>query len=154
MEENEEKREREEGRREIIDKMATSTEDPDKIAREAQKVVLKKSTARRTAAERNHQAAAAGPDNGSAAPLFQIQGLKAIVAPKAEDVYDPFRGYVLRHEYFTVEPRYEYDHADRARTDPVIAAGGYDVDEYCAHATMDAFAGMGVFIEEEVAGRG
>lgn len=152
-EEDEEKREQEEGRREIIDGMATSTDNPNKIAREAQKVVLKKSTARRTAAERNQQAATTRPDNSLAAPLFQIQGLKPVVAPKAEEVYDPFGGYAIKTEYFTLQSKYEYSHADKARTDPVYAAGGYDVDGYCAHATMESFTGIGVFIEDEVAAR-
>jgi len=133
--------------------MATSTDDPDKNAREGQKVVLKKSTARRTAAERNLQQAAAKPDNGSAAPLFQIQGLKPIVQPKPEEVYDPFGGYVLKQEYYTLQPKYEHQWLDNARTDPQITTGGYDVGEYCARAMMEAFAGLGVFVEEEVSGR-
>ncbi|KAK4692472.1 CDK-activating kinase assembly factor MAT1, partial [Lecanoromycetidae sp. Uapishka_2] len=150
QEEDEERREREEGRREIIDRIATSNDDPDKIAREGQRVVLKKSTARRTAAERNQQAAATRPDNGSAAPLFQIQGLKPIVAPKPEELYDAFGGYHIKNEYFTPRPTYVYEYADKARTDPRYAAGGFDVDEYCAHAIRDSVAGMGVFVEEEV----
>ncbi len=152
QEEDEEKREREEGRKQIIDNMASSTDDPDKIAREGQKVVLKKSTARRTAAERNQQAGSK-PDNGSAAPLFQIQGLKPIVAPKPEEVYDPFGGYKINSEYYTLQQKYEHQWLDNARTDTQITAGGYDVGEYCARAMREAFAGMGVFVEEDIVGR-
>ncbi|KAF6235764.1 hypothetical protein HO173_005959 [Letharia columbiana] len=67
-EELDERREKEEGRREMVDMMARGDGDADTIARETQKVVLKKSTARRTAAERSRQQAAAKVDNGAAGP--------------------------------------------------------------------------------------
>ncbi len=34
----------------------------------------------------------------------------------------------------------------------MVTTGGYDVGEYCARAKMEAFAGLGVFVGEEVAG--
>ena len=158
-EEDDERRERAEGRREIIDKIATSTDDPDKIIRESQKVVLKKSTARRTAAEKaqrqqQQQDAAIKVDNG--APAYTIAGLKAPPpAPsEPEKAYDPFAGYVLKSEYHSLESRYENPWFEKGlKTDPKITAGGYDVGEYCARAMVEAFAGLGVFVEDEVARR-
>lgn len=152
-EEDDERREREEGRREIINKIANSTEDPDKIARDSQKVILKKSTARRTAAERARQQDAVKVDNGDA-PTYTIAGLKPVTAPEPEKVYDPFAGYVLEKEYYTPQKSYENPLFEKGlKTEPMITAGGYDVGEYCARAMVEAFAGLGVFIEDEVAGR-
>ncbi|KAF6227165.1 hypothetical protein HO133_008607 [Letharia lupina] len=149
-EELDERREKEEGRREMVDMMARGDGDADTIARETQKVVLKKSTARRTAAERSRQQAAAKVDNGAAAPLFSIQGLKRVVQPAPEKEYDPFGGYVIKHEYYYLRDHYEHSWLDNARSDAQITAGGYDVREYCARAMMEAFGGLGVFVEDEI----
>ena len=147
-EEDEERREKEEGRREIINQITNSNEDPDKIA----KVVLKKSTARRTAADKLRQQEAAKVDNASA-PLFQIQGLKPVMRPEAAKAYDPFGDYAIKTEYYTLQPQYEHAWLEKARTDAHITAGGFDVGEYCARAMMEASSGLGVFVEDEVAGR-
>lgn len=158
-EEDDERREREEGRREMLDKIAHSAEDPDKIMRDSHKVVLKKSTARRTAAEKvraqQQQATNAKVDNGTAdTPGFTFAGLKQVVAPEPEKVYDPFAGYVRKNEYYTLQERYENPYFEKGvKTDPKITAGGYDVREYCARAMVEAFAGLGVFVEDEVAKR-
>ena len=147
-EEDEERREKEEGRQEFINKIASSNEDPDKIA----KVVLKKSTARRTAADKLRQQEAAKVDNASA-PLFQIQGLKPVVRPEPQKAYDPFGDYSIRTEYYRLRTQYEHPWLENAKTDTKITAGGFDVNEYCARAMMEAFGGLGVFVEDEVARR-
>lgn len=149
-----ERREKEEGRREMVDKIAKGDGDPDAIVRESQKVVLKKSTARRTAAEKSRQQTAVKVDNGAAAPLFSIQGLKRVVktAPEEKE-YDPFGGYMIKPAYYHLRDHYEHSWLDNARSDPQITAGGYDVGEYCARAMMEAFGGLGVFVEDEGGGR-
>ncbi|KAM0795444.1 CDK-activating kinase assembly factor MAT1-domain-containing protein [Usnea florida] len=155
-EELDERREKEEGRREVIERMAQGDGDPDAIARETHKIVLKKSTARRTAAEKSRQmqSAAAHVDNGTAAPAFSIQGLKQRVVQAApETAYDPFGGYAVKAEYYTLREHYEHSWLDKARNDAQITAGGYDVGEYCARAMMEAFGGLGVFVDDEVGGR-
>ena len=149
-EELDERREKEEGRREIVDMIAKSDADPDAVARETQKVVLKKSTARRTAAARQQ----AKVDNGAAAPLFSIQGLKRVVPAAPEKDYDPFGGYVIKPAYYHLRDHYDHSWLDSARSDAQITAGGYDVREYCARAMMEAFGGLGVFVEDEIGGRG
>lgn len=152
-EELDERREKEESKQEILDRIAHSDgADADAIVRETQKVVLKKSTARRTAAERSRQQAA--DSNGAAGPLFSIQGLKRAVQPAPEEGYDPFGGYVIKPAYYHLRDHYEHSWLDNARSDAQITAGGYDVGEYCARAVMEAFGGFGVFVEEEVGGRG
>lgn len=143
-------------------------ESADQIARESQKVVLKKSTARRTAAEKARQAQQAqntststnllklngsGASKNVADTSFTIDGLKPIPPPTAEKSYDAFGGFDSRRDYYVLRDRYEYPWLDKARQDPQITAGGYDVGEYQARAMLEAFAGMGCFVEEEVAGR-
>ena len=160
-EELDERREKEESKKEMVDKIARGDGDPETIVRESQRVVLKKSTARRTAAEKARQqqqaAAAAKLDNGAAAtsPLFSIQGLKRVVpkttAPETE--YDPFGGYVIKPAYHHLRDNYEHSWLDNARNDAQITAGGYDVGNYCARAMMDAFGGLGVFVEHEIGER-
>lgn len=156
-EERDERRDKEEGRREVIDRVARGEGDADAIARETQKVVLKKSTARRTAAEKSRQlAAAARVDNGAAeaaAPLFSIQGLKRVAPAAPEREYDPFGGYAIEPAYYRLRDHYEHSWLDSARSDAQITAGGYDVGGYCARAMMEAFGGLGVFVEDEVGER-
>lgn len=153
-EELDERREKEECMREVVDMIAKGDGDADAIARESQKVVLKKSTARRTAAEKSRQqAAAVKVDNGAAAPLFSIQGLKRVVQAAPEKEYDPFGGYVIKPEYYHLRDHYEHSWLNKARSDAQITAGGYDVREYCARAMMEAFGGLGVFVEDEIGGR-
>ena len=152
-EERDERREKEDGRKEIVDAMAKGDGDADAIARETESVVLKKTSARRHAVEKSRQQAAAKVDNGAAAPLFAIQGLKRDVRTAPEKEYDPFGGYGIKPEYYYLRDHYEHPWLDKARSDAQITAGGYDVGEYCARAMMEAFGGLGVFVEDEIGGR-
>ena len=153
-EEDDERREKEEGKQEILDRMATSTGDADAIAREGQRVVLKKSTARRTAAVKARQQQPdpfGSSDNGASS--FTIKGLKPTVLAEPEKPYDPFGGMQDNRDYYVLQDYYEHPWLDNARTDPQIMAGGYDVREYYARAMLEASAGLGCFIKEEIAGR-
>ena len=164
-EEDEEKREREEGRREIVEKLAHSNGDADQIIREGQTVVLKKSTARRTAAEKARQArpddlfgavvsnSGGGNENGSAGSGFTIRGLKPVVEAEPEKPYDPFGGISMQRDYYQLQDHYDHPWLDQARTDPQITAGGYDLKEYYARTMLEAFAGLGCFIAEEMAAK-
>lgn len=156
-EEEQEKAEREEGQKEILDKLASSSGNADQIMREGQKVVLKKSTARRTAAEKARQAqsdstaARTGASAAAAESSFQILGLKPIVETEREKPYDPFGGLSMQREYYQPQEHIDHPWMDKARTDPVITAGGYDLKEYYARTLLEAFAGLGCFIAEEMA---
>ncbi len=162
-EEEEERLEREESKQSMLDQLAQGAGNAAAIARESQRVVLKRSTARRSAAERQQAQQRANPGaeplgsdaaNGAADPsAFFIKGLKATVAPAPEKAYDPFAGVSDRKNYYLLQDHYEHPWLDRARTDVHITAGGYDVREYYARTLLEAFAGLGCFIEEEVAGR-
>lgn len=151
-EEDDERREREHGRMEIVNRIAHSNEDPDKIIREGQKVVLKKSTARRSLADKARQQSAAALDNGTAAPLYHIRGLKPVMEMVPAKVYDPFGGVSFKPQYHTARTDYEHEWLEPARSDVQITIGGYDAGDYCKRALVEAFAGLGCFIEDEVSG--
>ncbi|KAL8843529.1 MAG: hypothetical protein Q9170_000033 [Blastenia crenularia] len=122
----------------------------------AQKVVLKKSTARRTAAEkaRDKQKSLSQQQSSDQPPpdteIFKIEGLKAVVEAPVERAYDPFGGVSFEPSYYTLRSHYEYPWLDKARTEPSIVAGGYDLKEYYQRAMLEAFGGLGCFIEEEM----
>ena len=73
--------------------------------------------------------------------------------PEVDEPYDPYGGVVFQRGYYVLQDVYEHPWLDKARTDPQITAGGYDVNEYCARAMFEAFAGLGCFIEDEIAAR-
>lgn len=160
-----EKREREAGRKEMINRIAEGSGDPDEIARRSQKVVLKQSTARRTAAEKARQQQHAQDTkqvqakdllgstigNGSAESSFFIEGLKPVVIAEPERPYDPFGGLCIEHQYYTLQTHYEHSWLDNARKDPQITAGGYDLAEYYTRALLESNAGLCCFIADEKA---
>lgn len=166
-EEEDEKREDEQGRRELVETIGSSRGDADAAAREGmKKVLLKKSTARRTAAKLATAATNGGGDlfrsgnNGSAPPQassdplgYTIKGLKPIVEPETERPYDAFGGLVplalQPPQYHVLRDSYENPWLDRARSDPVTLAGGYDLREYYARAMVEAFSGLGCFVGDE-----
>ncbi|KAI4285544.1 MAG: hypothetical protein L6R38_000565 [Xanthoria sp. 2 TBL-2021] len=140
--------EREESQREAIDAVANAKDEA------GQKVVLKKSTARRTAAEKardkqrqqQQQQHPEDTDND----IYKIEGLKPVVQAAPEKAYDPFGGISHTPSYYTLQSHYEHPWLDRARTDPSIVAGGYDLREYYQRTMLEAFAGLGCFIDEEM----
>ncbi|KAL8729469.1 MAG: hypothetical protein Q9166_004717 [cf. Caloplaca sp. 2 TL-2023] len=141
--------EREESQREVIDSIASAKDDA------AQKVVLKKSTARRTAAEKardrqRQQQQQQPPQERNDIEVFKIEGLKPVVQGVPEKPYDPFGGISYTPLYYTLQPHYEHSWLDNARTEPNIVAGGYDLREYYQRTMLEAFAGMGCFIGEEM----
>ncbi|KAI9848918.1 MAG: TFIIH/NER complex subunit [Thelocarpon superellum] len=156
-EEEEERKEKLEGKREVLDQLAHGDGDAQQIAREGQKVILKRSSARRAVPVPHAKHLDGPPANGatatanvSEAPSYYIKGLKPAVAPEPEKPFDPFGGYSTARQYFVLQERYEHPWLVRARTDLTITAGGYDVAEYCTRSLVEAFAGLGVFIDDEL----
>ena len=159
-EEEEERREREEGKRTLVERLAKSKGNADAIVQEVERVQIKRSSARGEKAKierMKEQANAAkdpfGADNGSAGAGFKIAGLKTVARAESEKAYDPYGGVVLEHKYYVLQEQYEHPWLDGAKTNLQITAGGYDVGEYCARAMFEAFAGLGCFIDDEVAER-
>jgi len=85
----------------------------------------------------------------AADPSGLIKGLKKIVVPKARAPYDPFMGMPRTKDYYEVKD----SHVARARGKPSepMSAGGYDFQQYMDECLLRAFAGLGVFIEDEMA---
>ena len=160
-EEEDERREREEGKRELVQRLAAGRGDADEIVRDTQRVQLKKSSARGEKArlaqlKQQSQARSDGfkADNGAAAAAaFTIEGLKPVEEAEPEKPYDPFGGMRFERDYCVLQDDYEHPWLERLKTDPQITAGGYDVREYYARTMLEAFSGLGVFVEEEMAQR-
>ncbi|KAK3945422.1 CDK-activating kinase assembly factor MAT1-domain-containing protein [Diplogelasinospora grovesii] len=96
-------------------------------------------------------AAAAGAD-GLGVGRLSIRGLKEKKRPPPpEGPYDPFGGLDFIPSRYTLEPKGTLNHPalDHWRLDQGHITGGYSFDEYISRAMFDAFAGLGVFIEDE-----
>ncbi|KAL1964599.1 hypothetical protein VTN77DRAFT_6773 [Rasamsonia byssochlamydoides] len=163
-----ERREMLAGREDILSRLAAGTPgDAAAIAREGQKVLLKKSSARRSEEDRmrQKQAALRGAEAKRAAAAGQpvttadtagedtglIKGLKKVKAPEPEKPYDPFGGLQPgKRDYYVLQDHYPSSWLDRIRDDDRMQAGGYDLREYYSRTLLEAFAGLGCFIDEEV----
>ncbi|KAL4744020.1 CDK-activating kinase assembly factor MAT1-domain-containing protein [Aspergillus similis] len=133
------------------------------IARQGQKVMLKKSSARRSEEERIRQKQAALRGTDTQRPAYSgattaeeggsglIKGLKKIKTPEPEKPYDPFGGMVPhKRDYYTLRDHYPSSYLDPIRQDTRMLAGGYDLQEYYSRTMLEAFAGLGCFIDEEI----
>ncbi|MCJ1281907.1 TFIIH/NER complex subunit [Xylographa opegraphella] len=164
-EEEDQKQAREAGRREFTQLVAAGKAGPEDFLRQSQKVVLKKSTARRSAVEKarlqqqglEHKMGLSkdpfdtGNGNSAADPSFMIRGLKAPVVVEEQKPYDPFGGMSMDTLYYSLQTYSEHPWLENARNDPVITAGGYDVQEYYARAMLEGNAGLCCFIADEKA---
>jgi CDK-activating kinase assembly factor MAT1 len=148
-EQEEEKLDVEKERRELLERLATGDGDANAITRQAQKVILKKSSARRNLADSTTENLV----NGSVPSGLSIRGLKKKVAPKAELAYDPFGGIDLKPARFVVQDSYDNEWLDGAKENVQHMAGGYSMHEYYTRTMFEAFSGLGVFIGDEVGER-
>ncbi|KAA8648945.1 hypothetical protein EYZ11_002393 [Aspergillus tanneri] len=140
------------------------------ITREGQKVLLKKSSARRSEEERIRQKqaalrsseakkggqgpAAAAEKAGDSGDSGLIKGLKRIKTPEPEKPYDPFGGLVPnKRDYYILRDHYPSSYLDPIRDDTRMQAGGYDLREYYSRTLLEAFAGLGCFIDDEISKR-
>ena len=91
-------------------------------------------------------------DMTGAAGRLSIRGLKEKrkpPTPAAEIPYDPFGGMEFVAGRYRVRDGYKNDWLEKARLETSHVVGGYDVREYYARSMFDAFAGLGVFVEDE-----
>lgn len=108
-----------------------------------QRVQLKR---RGQAANRAVEAAVAAADVGR----LSIRGLKEKKkAPAPEGPYDPFGGMDFVPSRYKLRPELTHPGIDKYKVDPAHITGGYSFDDYTARAMFEAFAGLGVFIEDE-----
>ncbi|KAK3714067.1 TFIIH/NER complex subunit [Vermiconidia calcicola] len=155
-EEAEEKREVLEGKKDVLNRLA-SGQDAESVAQEGQKVQLKKRMDRAAAAERQRQlqqqpaSAASEARNGSS--NLVIKGLKAKTkkTTEPEAPIDPFGGLSFEgRKYYSLQDDYVWAGVQETKTDALIGAGGYDVSSFTRRALCEAFAGLGVFVGEEI----
>lgn len=86
------------------------------------------------------------PDVGK----LSIRGLKEKKKPAVPDgPYDPFGGFDFVPSRYKVHSGLTHPVVEHYRLDIPHEAGGYSFDEYTARAMYEAFAGLGVFIEDE-----
>ncbi|KAF3387674.1 RNA polymerase II transcription factor B subunit 3 [Penicillium rolfsii] len=165
-----ERREQQATREDFLTRLASgSAADVAAIARDGHKVHLKKSSARRSEEDRIRQKQAAlrgtegkrtgtplamGETAGATPGAGLIKGLRKIKTPEPEKPYDPFMGLVPgKRDYYTQLESYPYAFLDKLRSDTTVQAGGYDLQEYYSRTLLEAFAGLGCFVQEEVAQR-
>lgn len=83
-------------------------------------------------------------------PSFMIKGLKKIEVTAAEKPYDPFSGLSFQTMYYALQDTFENPWLDQAITDPQIIAGGFCAGDYYSRAMLEAHAGLGCFIADEL----
>lgn len=147
-EEEEEKADVLKTRQTVLDRLAHEDVDANVIAAQAQKIILKKTSARRNLRDVPIQNNGSAMDSG-----LTIRGLKKKEAPVPEKPYDPFGGLDLTPLRYELQDSYENEWLSGAKKDVRHMAGGYSLQEYYARTMFEAFSGLGVFIEDEVTGR-
>ncbi|KAL2178803.1 CDK-activating kinase assembly factor MAT1-domain-containing protein [Thermothelomyces heterothallicus CBS 202.75] len=153
----EEKRERARSREAELDSLAKGEPLPAASASaSAQRVQLKRrgqAAANRAAAAANASGNAAGAGTAAAAAdvgRLSIRGLKEKKkAPTPEGPYDPFGGLDFVPSRYKLHDGLSHPSIEKYKVDPAHITGGYDFDAYTARAMFEAFAGLGVFIEDE-----
>lgn len=139
----EEKRERARGHEAELDSLAQGGDvSSSGGGQQQQRVQLKK---RGQAASRAAEAAVTAADVGR----LSIRGLKEKKAPAPEGPYDPFGGMDFVPSRYKLRAGLAHPGVDKYRVDQAHITGGYNFDEYTARAMFEAFAGLGVFIEDE-----
>ena len=89
---------------------------------------------------------------GDADPSGLIRGLRTILPPPILEPYDPFQGMPTTRSYYDLQDNY-VSRWDESTKKPTFAAGGYDMQAFHDESLLRAFAGLGVFLEEEMAKR-
>ncbi|KAJ9132962.1 CDK-activating kinase assembly factor MAT1 [Pleurostoma richardsiae] len=82
---------------------------------------------------------------------ISIRGLKEKkkAAPAADEPYDPFGGLDLAPSRYVLRDSYPNNWLEGAKKQSDHTVPGYSVQEYYARSMFEAFAGLGVFIEDE-----
>ena len=156
----EEKQERENSRRDLMDHISRPNEhsSASKAAKEAERTVLKKSSQKRAGAgagkaqdEQPPAAQASGQGTASSGNGFGFLNLKKTEVRGPERPYDPFGGLLLSTEYYTFSADGGYHHpwSNAVDEDQRHSASGYQARDYQKRALLEAHAGLGVMIAVE-----
>lgn len=159
----EELAEREAGRKEVVDKILNANSDVLQVAREAERTLQKRATARHQISTLNGgPGASSRPGNGTdqdntsgrtKSTGFAISGLrKAPRETKETDrAYDPFDGLVLKFEYYSLAKNYYHPWSNAVDKEKGHTSGGATGWDYQRRAQMDAHAGLGILVAKEKA---
>jgi CDK-activating kinase assembly factor MAT1 len=151
-----ERREAEENRRDMLHRLERG-QDPAKVAKESHQIALRRRQDRQIGAEpKSHlqQRQQSGETNDGASGLA-FRGLRTRQKAEPEGPIDPFGGITFprQRKYFTLQDDYVWDALQASKKDPFIGAGGYSIPSYTNRALCEAFAGLGVFVADEAAGK-
>ncbi|KAK3330137.1 CDK-activating kinase assembly factor MAT1-domain-containing protein [Apodospora peruviana] len=84
---------------------------------------------------------------------LSIRGLKEKrkpgAGPEAAGPYDPFGGQDFVPSRYKLHEGLRHPYVDKYSLDRAHIAGGYSFEEYTTRAMFEAFAGLGVFVEDE-----
>jgi len=140
-EDEDERMDREEDKKHIIETLAQSQGNTVRIGRDGERVMLKRTSTRRADAQRQQQSFADSLGSNGTVPdgAFVIRGLRKQSQQEAEQPYDPFGGLRYEPKYHVLQDHYEWDWLNNACSDAQYTSGGYDVQEYCERALSDAF---------------
>ena len=130
--------------------------DPDpSLPSDTAQVVLKKGGTQRKmpATGAGTQDPLEGADDAVRDTGFVFRGLKKRKAPEPVKDFDPFDGWSFEPQYYVVQDNYHVDWLTKTKDDPGHIAGGYDMRDFYGRALCDAFAGFGVFIQDEIVAR-
>jgi len=86
-------------------------------------------------------------------PSGLVKGLRRIRAPAPQKLYDAFMGMPTTRDYYELAEDYPSMRLTKAKNDTRTKAGGFDFQAYFDESLLEAFAGLGCFIEEEHSGR-
>ncbi len=107
---------------------------------------------RRGQANRSAAQQAVAADTVADVGRLSIRGLKEKKKPPPpQGPYDPFGGLDYEPTRYTLREStvYHSEALDKFRHDPRHAIGGFSFAEYTSRALFEAFAGLGVFVEDE-----
>ncbi len=124
----------------LLDQLATEEGgDPEEITRRAETIIAQKANRMK----RDHLEA-------ERKDRLSIRGALKTRKPREQDVpYDSFGGLDLTPTRYVLQKSYKNEWLKGVTSDPQHMVGGYSLEAYYARAMVDAFAGLGVFIQEE-----
>jgi CDK-activating kinase assembly factor MAT1 len=128
-------------------------DEDDRLQRSKKKKLATSSLA---AGNRNMPAGASGASDDEmpvSDPSGLIKGLRRIRATAPQKAYDAFMGMATTRDYYELADDYPSIRLTKAKNDTRTKAGGFDFQAYFDESLLEAFAGLGCFIEEEHSGR-
>jgi CDK-activating kinase assembly factor MAT1 len=145
QESQEERKEKENARMDIINRLATERGDAMTIAREGEKVLQNVTNRRGPITTRT------AIDSSNGTDIFAIRGLKQVMGAEPEKPYDPFGGMADIKEFVVIpdNPNLWNDYLGKLRKNDIYSAGGYSLNEFYARSLSDVFSGLDVFIGQE-----